>query len=73
MHGAFGRSAVVTGEVDDERVVEKLAIVESIQHSVDLEVGVSEEPRKRLHEASGHRSVALRIVSPRWNALRSFG
>ena len=45
----FHASAVVTPDVDDERVFENAHLIDRIDHTADVPVGVSLEPRVHLH------------------------
>ena len=64
VQGAFGGGAVVADDVVDDRVVEDLEILESVEHPADVMVGVLEEPGVHLHLAGEHRLELLGHVVP---------
>ena len=66
---ALGRCAVVTAHVDEQGVVPLSQLVDSVDDPPDLRVGVGQETGVDLHQAPGHRLVAVVIVGPRGDLL----
>ena len=65
--GSFGRCPVVARDVDNDGVVAEAHCVDSINHALDLRIGVLEEASEDLHQTPSNRAVLLGVVLPRRN------
>ena len=61
----LARAAVVAGDVDDQRVVEDLHVLQRVDHTADLVVGVLHVAGVDLHLPRQHRLQLVRHVRPR--------
>ena len=61
---AFGGGAVVADDVVDDRVVEDLEVLEGVDQTADVVVGVLEEAGVDLHLAREHRLELVGHVVP---------
>ena len=68
---AFGRCAVVAGDVHEERVVGFAHLVEGVEQAPDLLVGVGHESGEHFHEPRRDRLVAIGVLVPRRNLGRA--
>jgi hypothetical protein len=68
VQAAFGRWAVVAGDVDNERVVEFSGIFDGLNDTTDLVVGVLDGSSKDLHPACTDLLVQVRKRVPRRQA-----
>ena len=70
---AFGRCAVVTGDVDDDRVVEHADLLERVDEAARVEVGVLGEPGVGLHQPSADGALVVGELVPGDDSGRPVG
>ena len=70
---SFGRGAVVADDVEDQRVIEYLQILQRIDQPSDVVVGVLEKRRIDLHLPGQDRLQLLRHLVPGRNFLGPLG
>ena len=66
----LGRGPVVPCDVDEQRVLPFAHGLDGLDEAGHLGVGVGQEGCEHLHQATGHRLVAVRILVPRRDHVR---
>jgi hypothetical protein len=67
---ALGTGAVVTGDVDEQGVVQLADVLQRLLEAPDLVVGVLQEPREHLGLAGEETPLVCRQRLPRHDVLR---
>ena len=67
MDAPLGRGPVVPRDVDEQGVLPFAHRLDGLDEASHLGVGVGQEGCEHLHEATGHRLVAVRVLVPRWD------
>ena len=68
--GAAFCTGAIVGDDADDGVVKLTPFPDEVKHATDLLVGVRQEPREALHEASGHGPILVAERVPGWDPGR---
>ena len=64
VHRAFRGGAVISGEIDHERVLKAALSLEVLNHPKHLRIRVGHEPCEHLHEPGSHGLIAIVVIRP---------